>query len=55
MPNEAPSKYRLPLEQLEASAHIDPDDVITEQATTAPAPEDDSTGHLPGNVRPFAV
>ena len=55
MSRDEPSKYRLTLAELEASAHVDPDDVITEQVSSPSMPEDDAAGHLPGNVRPFAV
>lgn len=55
MPSDQTPKYHVPLEELEAGAHVDPDDVITEHDTTPPSPEDDAAGHLPGNVRPFAV
>lgn len=49
------ASYQVPLDALEASVHVDPDELITEADLDPRAPEDSSAGHLPGNVRPFAL
>ena len=52
---QQPSKYRVRLDDLEAAVRVDPEDVREQHEVTPPAELDDGAGHLPGNVRPFAV
>jgi hypothetical protein len=57
MPSESSKKYRVRLQDLERSAHVAPEDLVEEHDVTPPADPDtyDQNGHLPGQVRPYAV
>lgn len=45
----------MTLDELVASVRVPLDELVEEQDTTAPPEDDESAGHLPGNVRPYAA
>ena len=46
-----PTKYTVTLDELVASAHVP----LDEQDASERPEHDESTGHLPGNVRPYGA
>lgn len=50
------NKYAVTYDELERRAHVPREDQVEETDVTPPVPDNElSAGHLPGNVRPFAV
>ena len=50
-----PEKYMVALDELVDEVRVPLDEQVEEQDATEPPEHDDSSGHLPGNVRPYAV
>ncbi|MDQ3029664.1 MAG: hypothetical protein M3R09_06455 [Actinomycetota bacterium] len=50
-----PRSYGVSLEDLVASARVPFDEQVEEQDEVRRQEEDDSVGHLPGNLRPYAL
>ena len=49
------TKYTVSLDELVDEARVPFDEQVEEQDATEPPEPDESSGHLPGNVRPYAV
>ena len=50
-----PEKYTVSLDELVDEVRVPLDEQVEEQDATGSAEHDESSGHLPGNVRPYAV
>jgi hypothetical protein len=50
-----PTEYEVTLEDLVASAQVPLEDQVEAQDDSRRQEEDESVGHLPGNVRPWAL
>lgn len=50
-----PTKYTVSLDELVDEVRVPLDEQVEEQDATEPPEHDESSGHLPGNVRPYAV
>ena len=50
-----PTDYRVALDDLVASVHVPPEKQVEEQDDRRRPDHDESVGHLPGNLRPYAL
>lgn len=50
-----PTEYGVTLDELVASAHVPLEDQVEAQDDASRQEEDESVGHLPGNIRPWAL
>ncbi len=50
-----PTKNTVSLDELVNEVRVPFDEQVEEQDDTEPPEHDESSGHLPGNVRPYAV
>ena len=52
---DRPTTYAVTLDELVASAHVPFDEQVEEEDARERPEHDASTGHLPGNVRPYGA
>ena len=50
-----PSKYAVTLDELVATARVALDDLVEVQDNSERPNHDEAAGHLPGNIRPWAL
>ena len=50
-----PTEYAVTLDDLVASVHVPLEEQVEEQDDRRRPEHDESVGHLPGNVRPYAL